>query len=90
MGSGFRRQLWHRRIHYSPAGPSHGPQDFPAQACFGITADGLPGDPVNVRLAATLQQLCAAFATADWSEADKLFKEIKWCAHAREELLDMT
>jgi hypothetical protein len=39
---------------------------------FTITADGLPGDPVNLGLIGTLQQLRAAFATAGWSEADRL------------------
>jgi hypothetical protein len=45
---------------------------------FTITADGLPGDPVNVGLAGTLQQLRAAFATAGWSEADKLGLASSW------------
>jgi hypothetical protein len=39
---------------------------------FAITGDGLPGDPVNVALLGTLQQLRAAFANAGWSEADRL------------------
>lgn len=39
---------------------------------FTITADGLPGDPVNVALIGTLQQLRDAFATVGWSEADRL------------------
>src|ERR1700686_3578043 len=45
---------------------------------FTITADGLPGDPVNVGLAGTLQQLRAAFATAGWAEADKLGVASSW------------
>jgi hypothetical protein len=36
------------------------------------TGDGLPGDPVNLGLIGTLRQLRAAFATAGWSEADRL------------------
>jgi hypothetical protein len=39
---------------------------------YTITPDGLPGDPVNLGLIGTLQQLRAAFATAGWSEADRL------------------
>jgi LssY C-terminus len=39
---------------------------------FTITGDGLPGDPVNLVLTGTLQQLRSAFATAGWSEADRL------------------
>jgi hypothetical protein len=39
---------------------------------YTITGDGLPGDPVNLVLVGTLQQLRAAFATADWIEADPL------------------
>jgi hypothetical protein len=39
---------------------------------YTITGDGLPGDPVNLVLAGTLEQLRAAFATAGWSEADRL------------------
>ena len=45
---------------------------------FTITADGLPGDPVNLALIGTLQQLRAAFATAGWSEADKLVLASSW------------
>ena len=43
-----------------------------------ITGDGLPGDPVNVVLIGTLQQLRAAFATAGWSEADRLGLASSW------------
>src|SRR6478609_5903045 len=39
---------------------------------YTITGDGLPGDPVNVGLIGTLQQLRAAFAAIGWSEADRL------------------
>ena len=37
---------------------------------FTITGDGLPGDPVNLVLTGTLQQLQAAFMRAGWTEAD--------------------
>ena len=39
---------------------------------FTITGDGLPGDPVNLALIGTSQELHAAFANAWWSEADRL------------------
>jgi hypothetical protein len=39
---------------------------------YTLTGDGLPGDPVNVVLVGTLQQLRAAFATAGWIQADPL------------------
>jgi hypothetical protein len=39
---------------------------------YTMTGDGLPGDPVNLVLAGTLQQLRTAFATAGWAEADRL------------------
>src|SRR5271157_2863736 len=45
---------------------------------FTITGDGLPGDPVNLALIGTLQQLRAAFATAGWSEADQLGLTSSW------------
>jgi LssY C-terminus len=45
---------------------------------YTITADGLPGDPVNVVLAGTLPQLRAAFAKAGWSEADPLNLVTSW------------
>jgi LssY C-terminus len=45
---------------------------------FTITGDGLPGDPVNVVLIGTLQQLHAAFAIAGWSEADRLGVASSW------------
>ena len=45
---------------------------------YTITGDGLPGDPVNVALIGTLQQLRAAFAVLGWSEADRLSLASSW------------
>jgi LssY-like putative type I secretion system component LssY len=45
---------------------------------YTITGDGLPGDPVNIALLGTLQQLRAAFATVGWSEADRLSLASSW------------
>jgi hypothetical protein len=45
---------------------------------FTITGDGLPGDPVNLVLMGTLQQLRDAFAAAGWSEADPLGLASSW------------
>ena len=45
---------------------------------FTITGDGLPGDPVNLVLMGTLSQLRAAFATAGWTEADRLGLASSW------------
>ena len=45
---------------------------------FTTTGDGLPGDPVNLALIGTLQQLRAAFATAGWSGADRLGLATSW------------
>src|SRR4249920_4260770 len=45
---------------------------------YTITGDGLPGDPVNLVLVGTLQQLHTAFATAGWSEADRLGLASSW------------
>jgi LssY C-terminus len=45
---------------------------------FTITADGLPGDPVNLLLTGTLQQLHAAFKLAGWSETDRLSLASSW------------
>ncbi|BCH20810.1 hypothetical protein MesoLjLc_05680 [Mesorhizobium sp. L-8-10] len=45
---------------------------------YTITADGLPGDPVNLVLIGTLQQLRDAFATAGWSTADRLDIASSW------------
>jgi hypothetical protein len=39
---------------------------------YTITGDGLPGDPVNLVLIGTNNQLRAAFATCGWSVADPL------------------
>jgi hypothetical protein len=45
---------------------------------YTITGDGLPGDPVNVVLVGTLQQLRSAFAALGWSEADRLGLASSW------------
>jgi hypothetical protein len=45
---------------------------------YTITGDGLPGDPVNVALVGTLQQLRAAFAATGWFEADRLSLASSW------------
>src|SRR5215469_8367294 len=45
---------------------------------FTTTGDGLPGDPVNLVLTGTLQQLRSAFATAGYSEADRLGVASSW------------
>src|SRR6516162_4103700 len=45
---------------------------------FTITGDGLPGDPVNLVLTGTLQQLNAAFKLARWSQADRLGLASSW------------
>ncbi len=45
---------------------------------YTITGDGLPGDPVNVVLVGTLQQLRAAFAALGWLEADRLSLASSW------------
>lgn len=45
---------------------------------FAMTGDGLPGDPVNLVLTGTLQQLHAAFAAAGWSGADRLGLKSSW------------
>ena len=45
---------------------------------YTITGDGLPGDPVNMGLVGTLPQLRAAFAAADWTEADPLGLASAW------------
>jgi hypothetical protein len=39
---------------------------------YTLTGDGLPGDPVNLALIGTFQQLRSAFAAAGWLEADRL------------------
>jgi hypothetical protein len=45
---------------------------------YTITGDGLPGDPVNLMLTGTLQQLRTAFAAAGWTEADPLGLRSSW------------
>ena len=45
---------------------------------FTVTGDGLPGDPVNLVLIGTLQQLRAAFVIAGWSKADRLGVASSW------------
>jgi hypothetical protein len=45
---------------------------------YTITGDGLPGDPVNLVLTGTLQQLREAFAAAGWIEADPLGLTSSW------------
>jgi LssY C-terminus len=45
---------------------------------FTITGDGLPGDPVNLVLTGTLQQLQAAFELAGWSQTDRLCLASSW------------
>jgi hypothetical protein len=45
---------------------------------FTVTADGLPGDPVNLALAGTFDQLRAAFAKVGWVEADRLCLSSSW------------
>src|ERR1700719_5278471 len=45
---------------------------------FTITGDGLPGDPVNLVLIGTRQQLQSAFAVAGWAEADRLGLASSW------------
>ena len=45
---------------------------------FTITGDGMPGDPVNIVLIGTAQQLHAAFAKAGWFTADPLGAASSW------------
>ncbi len=45
---------------------------------YTITADGLPGDPVNLALVGTMQQLRAAYAASGWSKADALGFTSSW------------
>ncbi len=45
---------------------------------FTITGDGLPGDPINVALAGTFDELRSAFHAAGWIEADKLSLASSW------------
>lgn len=45
---------------------------------YTTTGDGLAGDPVNVALIGTLEQLQTAFANLGWSEADRLDLASSW------------
>lgn len=45
---------------------------------YTITSDGLPGDPVNLALVGTMEQLRAAYRIAGWSEADRLSIASSW------------
>ncbi len=45
---------------------------------YTLTADGLPGDPVNLVLVGTLAELEAAFAAAGWHGADRLSLKSSW------------
>lgn len=45
---------------------------------YTITGDGLPGDPVNLALVGTMQQLGKAFAASGWSQADTLGLASSW------------
>ncbi len=47
-------------------------------ARYTLTGDGLPGDPVNLALIGTFQQLRSAFAAAGWLEADRLGVASSW------------
>jgi hypothetical protein len=47
-------------------------------ARYTVTGDGLPGDPVNLALIGTFQQLRSAFAAAGWTEADPLGLASSW------------
>lgn len=45
---------------------------------YTMTADGLPGDPVNIALVGTFSQLRAAFAELGWAEAEPLGLGSSW------------
>ncbi len=45
---------------------------------FTLTSDGFPGDPVNLALVGTFAQLREAFASAGWTEADRLGLKSSW------------
>lgn len=45
---------------------------------YTLTGDGLPGDPVNIALVGTMEDLRAAFAKAGWFEADELGMKSSW------------
>lgn len=45
---------------------------------YTTSGDGLPGDPVNIAIIATLPELRAAFAAIGWTEADALGLASSW------------
>ncbi len=45
---------------------------------YTLTGDGLPGDPVNIALVGTMEELRAAFAKSGWFEADELGMKSSW------------
>lgn len=45
---------------------------------YTVTADGLPGDPVNLALIGDRAQLTAAFVAAGWAGADRLDLRTSW------------
>lgn len=45
---------------------------------YTVTGDGLPGDPVNLALIGTLDELRAAFAAGGWQKADTLGIKSSW------------
>ncbi|MEM7192604.1 MAG: LssY C-terminal domain-containing protein [Pseudomonadota bacterium] len=45
---------------------------------YTLTGDGLPGDPVNLALVGTFDELRAAFAAAGWHETDPLTLWTSW------------
>jgi hypothetical protein len=45
---------------------------------FTVTGDGLPGDPINLALVGTFDQLRGAFAKAGWIEAQPLTLASSW------------
>ena len=45
---------------------------------FTMTCDGLPGDPVNLALTGTLEQLRSAFEASGWCQADRLGLASSW------------
>src|SRR4051812_34009072 len=45
---------------------------------YTLTADGLPGDPVNIVLAGTMAQLRRGFGATGWSEAERLDLKSSW------------
>lgn len=45
---------------------------------FTVTADGLPGDPVNLALVGTMEQLRFVYGAIGWAEADRLSLASSW------------